>query len=159
MSAKPQPGMALYEEPNRLFTCAVPAAWRVLEGQGGAQRVSFYGPSNGPKPYSAEISVYHYPPGSAYASPEDYALAQRASGARASPLAERTWKGGKAYAFTTERMSPAGHGVLTPERRREETVLIASKSGLLALVHSAPAGREAETATVFSAFLESLRPL
>lgn len=150
--------MAVYEEPRNLFTCQVPADWRVMEHQGAGQRVSFFGPPSGPKPYSSSIAFYYYPnAGSDYKSPQDYFSAQLASGAQASPLLERTWKDRKTFEFSTTRAQPLMHAKKESEDLAEDTVLIPVKDGFVAVVHSAAADAHDRTEPVFRQVLDSLR--
>ena len=151
------PGMAIYQQPQRLFTCQAPPDWRVLEDQGGAQRVTFLGPTSGATPYSASISIYQYSKaGSAFDSPQAYALAQTTAGGKATPLKPRSWPGGEAFEFSQVRKGP--HiGALKPESRSELTVFIPVRDGFFALVHSAPEGARERTATEFEALVGSFR--
>jgi len=154
----PKANEALYQEPGRLFTCSAPASWRVLENQGGAQRVTFLGPSDGPAPFSAAISVYYYPKtGSAYASPQDYASAQTLGPGKTTPLVFRPWKGLAVYEFAATRPTPVMHGAGQVETRQESTVLILSQEGFFAAVYSAPEARFALNEPAFKDLVESLR--
>ena len=151
-------GMAVYEERERLFTCEVPAGWRVMEDQGGGQRVSFFGPPSGPKPYSSSIAFYYFPKaGSDYKSPQDYFSAQQASGSKTTPLEERSWKDRKVLEFTTKRRQPLMHAKKEFEDLAEETILIPVKDGFVAVVHSASADAHDKTEPVFRSVLDTLR--
>lgn len=151
------PGMAIYQQPQSLFTCQAPADWRVLEDQGGAQRVTFLGPASGATPFSASISIYQYPKaGSAFGSPQDYARAQATAGGQVTSLKPRAWPGGEAFEFSQVRKGP--HiGALKPESRSELTVLIPVRDGFFALVHSAPEGARELTAPQFEALVASFK--
>ncbi len=54
------PGTTAYEPADRGFACRAPATWRVQEADGGAHRASFFGPSDGPAPFSEAIVVYRH---------------------------------------------------------------------------------------------------
>lgn len=156
---KPEAGgdkaMALYEGPDKRFTCETPAAWRVKE-EGGM--VSFYGPPEGPAAYAARVSIRFFPKGSAASTPQAYALAQAASGAKVSPLKETSWKGSRAYEFQAERTLKGRHGKVREQKRLERAVLIPASGGFYAVVHSAaPEARDA-TAPVLDAVLASFQP-
>ena len=158
--APPQPknDMAIYQAPQHLFSCDVPAQWRVIEDQGGAQRVSFLGPPDGPHPFWAAISVYHYAKtGSDYASPQDYAKRQALGPGKTGALLEKPWKGAAAYEFSATRPQPVMHQPKTVRVRQERTALIPTREGFLALVYSAPEDRFAKGEPVFQALLDSLR--
>lgn len=149
--------MTTYQDPKGLFSCQAPPDWRVLEDQGGAQRVSFFGPPAGPAPFSVSISIYYYPKsGSAFASPQDYAAAQALSGGTTTPLITRARKDGEAFGFTTSRESRKLHSSGT-ELREELTVLIPAKNGFFALVHAAPRASTVETRPVFDGLVEGFQ--
>ncbi len=148
--------MAAYEEPGKLFTCEAPAEWRVLEGQGGAQRVSFLGPPGGESPFAASISIYYYAPGSAFRSPEDYAAGRAMTGAERTPVAEKPWKGEKALEFSLTRRQLDRHGKTPARILREDAFLVSSGKGFIAVIHSAPPSLRPKTEPVFRALLESL---
>ena len=154
--AKGGPKTAVYQEPGGLFSCEVPAAWRVLENQGGAQKVSFFGPPDGEKPFSASISFYYYGPGSNYAGPRDYAAAQAASGGASSPPIEKDLGGRKTLQWSSLRKRPVPHSTAITEET-EDTVLIPMKSGFLAVVHAAATAAHPKTEASFKALLASLR--
>jgi hypothetical protein len=148
---------SLYLEPGKLFSCRAPADWRVLEKQGGAQRVTFIGPASGAAPYSAAITAYFYEKGgSAYGSAQDYARAQALLPGRTGPLVFKTWKGLAVFEFSADRSRPALHGSGQMEERRELSVLIPSPSGLYAFVLTAPAGSYARIEPVFRGLIDSL---
>lgn len=154
--AKGDQKTAIYQEPGGLFSCKAPAAWRVLEAQGGGQRVSFFGPPDGEKPFSASISVYYYGPGSAYAAPRDYAAAQAASGGSTRPPREVDLGGRKSLQFAAVRKRPVPHSTKVAEET-EDTVVIPLKSGFLAVVHAAATATYPRTEPAFRALLDSLR--
>ncbi len=154
--AKGGPKTAVYQEPGGLFSCEVPASWRVLENQGGAQKVSFFGPPDGEKPFSASISFYYYGPGSSYAGPRDYAAAQAASGGAAEPPREVEMGGRKTLRFGATRKRPVPHSTAITEET-EDTVLIPMKSGLLAVVHAASTTVYPKTEPAFRTLLDSIR--
>lgn len=149
-------GKAGYRDPAGLFSLRGPAQWRVLESQGGAQRVSFLGPVSRPNAFSASISVYYYKKGgTGFQSPDGYIASEQASAERVTPVEKRTWKERPILAFTSERMSSPAHGSLKRERLVEDTLLIPTAKGFFALVHSAPLKTRARTAEVFEDVLES----
>jgi hypothetical protein len=158
---KPAPqeksGTSLYLEPGKSFSCRAPGDWRVLENQGGAQRVTFVGPASGAKPYSAAITAYFYAKGgSAYSSAQDYARAQSLLPGHAGPLVFKTWKGLAVFELNADRSRPALHGAGQMEARRELTVLIPSPTGLYAFVLSAPADSYSQIEPAFRNLLDSL---
>ncbi len=154
--AKGGPKTAVYQEPGGAFSCEIPAAWRVLETQGGAQKVSFFGPPDGEKPFSASISIYQFGPGSHYATPRDYAAAQAASGGASQAPQEADWNGRKTLRFSAVRKRPVPHSTKTTEEK-EDTVLIPLKSGFLAVVHAAAVSSHPRSEPVFRALLDNLR--
>lgn len=147
---------AVYQEPSGLFSCEVPASWRVLENQGGAQKVSFFGPPDGEKPFSASISFYYYGPGSNYATLRDYAAAQAATGGAEGTAREVELGGRKTIQFGATRSRPVPHSTKTTEER-EETVLVPFKSGFLAVVHAAATAVHPRTEPAFRDLLDSLK--
>lgn len=154
----PKTDMALYLETNRLFSCHAPAQWRVLENQGGAQRVTFLGPPEGPTPYAAAISLYYYPKsGSAYAAPQDYAKAQSLAPGKTGPLVSKPWKDLEIYEFSATRPAPVMHTPGRLETRQESTVLIPAPQGFYAVVYSAPAALYAKNEPAFRDLVDSLR--
>lgn len=151
-------GFVLYREPNNLFICRAPGDWRVLENQGGSHLASFLGPASGPQSYSVSIAFYyHGGPEAGFSSPRDYYNAHLASGGRVFPLREEDWKGVKTFRFRSEKKAPLLHSMGETEERTEDTVLIPSKEGFLAVVHSAPSASLSSTESVFKEMLESLR--
>jgi hypothetical protein len=154
----PKTKEALYAESGRLFTCSAPASWRVLENQGGAHRVTFLGPADGPAPFSDSISVYYYPKtGSDYATPQDYAKSQTLAAGTTGPLVFKLWKGLATYEFSATRPTPVMHGAGQVETRQESTVLIPSKQGFYAAVYSAPQAGFTQNESAFRDLVDSLR--
>ncbi|MBI3553066.1 MAG: hypothetical protein HY077_11175 [Elusimicrobia bacterium] len=149
--------MALYLEPGKLFSCQAPAQWRVLEDQGGAQRVTFLGPPGGPAPFSAAITIYYYSKtGSSYATPQAYAKAEARLPGKTTPLVFKPWKGLAVYEFSAERSRPVMHGAGQTEARRELTVLIPAPEGFYAAALSAPEAGFDPAESVFRGLVESL---
>lgn len=149
---------ARYLEPHHLFSCAAPARWRVLEDQGGAQRVTFLGPAGGLAPYSAAISVFYYArKGSNYASAEDYAKAQSLLPGATGPVVSRSSRGLTLYEFSAARPVLAGRGADEAPERRESTVLITAPAGFYAVVYAAPAKSFSENEPLFRDLVDSLR--
>lgn len=148
-------GMAIYEGLDKRFTCEAPADWRVQED---GDMVSFYGPPEGTEPYAARVSVRFFSKSSQTPTPQAYALAQKAAGAKITPLLETSWKGGTAYAFTAERTLRARHGRVREQERRESAVLIPAADGFYAVIHSAAPEAQAATAAVFQKVLDTLNP-
>ena len=156
-SVSPKKDMALYLEPNGSFSCQAPSQWRVLEKQGGAQRVTFLGPPDGPKPFAAGITVYYYQKsGSDFASPQAYAAAHRLLAGKTGPLTEKPWKGSPAWEFSATRTMPIMHRVGQTKTEKEDTVLIPAREGFYALVYSAAESVHAENAPLFRTLVESL---
>ncbi len=150
-------GMALYLEPGKLFSCQAPANWKVLENQGGAQRVTFVGPPDGPAPYADAISVYFYAKsGSSFATPQAYAKAEALQPGTTSPLLFKPWKGLAVYEFTATRARPVMHGAGQTESRKESTVLIPAPEGFYAAVYSAPEAGFSQAEGVFRELIDSL---
>jgi hypothetical protein len=138
----PGAGKAGYEPRDASFSLAAPGDWRVAEDQGGAQRVSFYGP---PGSYAESIAVYRYE----RTTPEAYHAA-RAAGA--APLASRP--DGR-YEFLAKSVSPAMHG-RAPEELTVRHVLVPEGTSLWALVHTHPAAKEPSAA--FEGLCASFKP-
>lgn len=143
-----------YTDLRGSFSSQAPPSWRVLENQGGAQRVSFIGPSSGPGAFSTSLGVYFEPGGNDLAALRAYARRQALGGGESSPLIPRPWKGGRAYQFSLSREERLAHGPAL-ERRREAFVLIPVRSGFYVLVHSAPAGTFARAQPEFGALADS----
>ncbi|HVC09058.1 MAG TPA: hypothetical protein VNH15_03865 [Elusimicrobiota bacterium] len=126
------PGDVSYSPKNGGFSAAIPGSWRVLENNGGAL-ASFFGPPNGPAPFSAMIAIYDYPK-SRYASPQDYYNRATFDARVVAPLSKRKF-GGRDLGFFSvakaEKNIDSGESTLA----REETVLVPSKDGFYALVY------------------------
>ena len=151
----PAPGSARYAPADRGFALDAPADWRVAEASGGAHRATFYGPPGGAKPFSDSIAVYHYGPGSSFASPADFAAAKALSGRAAAPI-KRPLGGREALELTYEERLDGPHGPAL-SRARARAVLVPGKDGFLALVHTWPDGA-APQAAVFEAAAASFVP-
>ncbi|MBI5623792.1 MAG: hypothetical protein HY924_08445 [Elusimicrobia bacterium] len=151
-------GMAVYEDPQKRFSCKVPGDWRVREEEPGS--VAFFGPPSGSLAFAARVSIDFYArAGSEFASPEKFAQAQVASGAKTTPLLEKTWKGRKAYSFSLVRQLNFQHGgERIRQERREEILLIPVSDGFFAIEHSASPQAQESTAPVFQAVVESFLP-
>ena len=148
---------AVYQEPGKLFSCEGPPAWKVLEAQGGAQKVTFLGPPDGPAPFSASIGIYYYPKqGSSFATPQDYFNSHKLEPGKTSPLIFRPFKGLAVYEFGASRPAASLHGKKA-EPRDESTMLIPSKDGFFAAVYSAPETLFPKGEPVFRGLVESLR--
>jgi hypothetical protein len=143
------PGWLGYAPKDNSFFCHAPGDWRVLEDQGGAHKVSFFGPAAGPAPYSESIAVYRHQKGGAFATPQDYARAQAVSGA-AIPAPGLKLGPIQALEFRSERSSRSG---LT----RSRSVLFPAEDGFFALVHTAPSPAPPSGAAVFDELLKSFR--
>ncbi len=150
------PQDALYETRDGSLRCEVPKDWRVLEDQGGAQRATFFGPPDGPRPYAFSIGAYFYGPGSPFATPQDWARAQALSAKDSTPLTSYSWKGRSAFEMTVERRVPVLHRTGPAVLRRDRAVVIPASGGFWALVYSAPQDEFAGQQAVFDRFLQSL---
>lgn len=150
------PGTAAYEPADRGFTCAAPAAWRVQEADGGAHRASFFGPPDGPAPFSEGISVFRHGPQSSLKTMEAFVAAKSIEGPP--PIPSKTTVGGRAaldFRYATTMTGPH-----LPEGRlamSHHAVLVADGDGYWALVHSWPEKIKPK-AEVFTALVESFRP-
>jgi hypothetical protein len=154
----PRAGTAVYQEPSRLFSCEGPVSWKVLEDQGGSQRVTFLGPPDGPAPFSASIGVYYYSKqGSSFATPQEYFESQKLAPGQTGPLVFKPFKGLAVYEFSAKRLARARRGRDTAEPRQEATVLIPAPAGFFAAVYSAPETAFAELEPAFRGLVESLR--
>lgn len=149
------PGTARYEPADQGFALTMPADWRVAEADGGAHRASFYGPAGGPRPFSDSIAVYHYGPGSSFASPADFAAAKTASSGGA-PAREREAGGRKAMELSYAEVLHGPHPPATG-RRRARAVLIPDGGGFWAVVHTWPESAAPQDAD-FEAALASFVP-
>jgi len=149
------PDTAGYRDPGGLFQLAGPTAWRVMEKTGGAQRVSFFGPPSGPKPYNAMISIYHYGNAGDYRTPKDYMSARTLNALTATPPVENA-HGAGSLEFSSERASAPMHG-LAAEKITERAVLIPGREGFFALIHSAPTADASQTRPAFEQILKSFR--
>ncbi len=150
-------GTALYASRDGSLSCRAPERWRVLESLGGAQRVTFVGPSDGPRPYSQSVGIYFYGPGSAFASPEDYARGQALAGGRTEPLEKTSWNGAQAYALTTSREAAAGLHTRKTETRVEKALLIPRRDGFYAVIYSSPKDSAPSGERVFTSVVQTLR--
>jgi len=150
------PADALYQSASGDLSFEIPKDWRALENQGGGQRVSFFGPSSGARPYSVSIGVYFYGPGSSFASIDDYARAQELSARESTPLKAFDLKGRPAREMTVSRLTPSLHDVKPPELRVDRYVFIPAGAGFYVLDYSAPKASENDQAPVFERVLQSL---
>lgn len=151
---EPGPGTASYEASG--FAATAPAAWRVQEPDGGTHRASFFGPPEGPAPYSEAIVVYRHGPGSPLPTMEAYVAAKSREGPP-SPPAEAAVAGKAALDL---RYSSVLTGPHFPEGRvpmLHHAVLVADGDGYWALVHSWPA-KAKPSEDVFKTFVDTFRP-
>jgi hypothetical protein len=148
---------ALYRQPDGLFSCQAPSSWRVSQSEGGAQLVSFYGPSSGTNAYSASISYYFYSKSSKFSRPEDFFRAQTASAGQLGPLENFLWKGVKIYEFRRDTSPMTAASPASGQDRLEDTVLIPVGGGFLAVVYSSAADAYGTTEPLFRKMLDSLQ--
>ncbi|MFH2204379.1 MAG: hypothetical protein ABIJ96_14775 [Elusimicrobiota bacterium] len=150
---------ALYRDPAGGFALRGPDSWRVLENQGGAQRVSFFGPAGGQQPFAAMISVYYYAKeGKGYARPQNFAAAKQVLALESTPLRKIKVNGAEALEFTVKRLGAAGHGRL-PIPLDERSALVPTDQGFFAIVYSAPSVVSAESLPAFEQVLRSFEVL
>lgn len=146
-------GFTAFRDPGGFFACAAPSDWRALAGQGG-HRLSLFSPRAGRAP-SAAIHLYHHGVGdSQFRDSQDYLAAQRALSAEPVLPTQVFIAGRDAVRFSTLRRQPGLHGA-PAQMRRETHVIVPARAGFLLLVHSAPE-RDAATAPIFQALLDSL---
>lgn len=148
------PGTAAYEAPG--FAAQAPAAWRVQEADGGSHRASFFGPPDGPAPFSEAIVVYRHGPASSVPTMQAFVAAKSLEGPP-SPPAKTTVAGKEALDL---RYSSVFMGPHLPEGRvpmLHHAVLVADGDGYWALVHSWPEKVKPSEAD-FKAFVETFRP-
>lgn len=149
------PGTAAYEAPG--FAARAPAAWRVQEADGGSHRASFFGPPEGPAPFSEAIAVFRHGPSSSIPTMEAFVAAKSREGPPAPPV--KTSVAGKAALDV--RYASVLTGPHLPEGRApmlHHAVLVADGDGYWALVHSWPE-KAKPSEDVFRAFVETFRPV
>jgi hypothetical protein len=110
------------------FSARLPAAWRVDETRGESRGAAFFGPSDGPHPYSQMIAVYFH------------AAAVPKPGTGDETVEQRVLKG------------PRG----APVRLTVRTVVVAAPGGFYSLEYSTP--EDAQPLPAFDAFRKSFRP-
>jgi hypothetical protein len=142
-------GKAVYEPKSGAFSLQGPADWRVMEDQGGAHRVTFFGPL----PAVESIAVYRYEKGPVYSSAGAY-LAGLSLAGRSSPVLEVEISGRKWLELRSERTSPAMHGG-RQEKLEVRTAVLEDASGFWSLVHTAPAGKASKA--VFDELLKTFK--
>ncbi|MCR4295111.1 MAG: hypothetical protein NUW21_06220 [Elusimicrobia bacterium] len=151
---EPDPGTGAYEAPG--FAAQAPAAWRVQESDGGSHRASFFGPPEGPAPFSEAIVVYRHGPASSVPTMEAFIAAKSLEGPPSLPA--KTTVAGKAALDL--RYASVLAGPHFPEGRvpmLHHAVLVADGDGYWALVHSWPEkGMPSEG--VFKTFVDTFRP-
>ncbi|MBI4349437.1 MAG: hypothetical protein HY553_21560 [Elusimicrobia bacterium] len=158
---RPDPGPApdgtvRYDDPRGAFSCRVPAEWRVAEENGGELRATFLGPPGGPAPYSTALALLYYGAGTVGpASPRAYAE-RVAMGEGSGPVVEKRLGDRTVLELRSVRSVHARHRPPPSPRVVERTVVVPAAKGFLVAVHAAPQGREADTAPVFQAMLDSL---
>lgn len=149
-------GAAAYAPADRGFACEAPASWRVQEADGGAHRASFFGPPDGPAPFSDAVVVYRHGPTSGLPTMESFVAAKSIEGPP--PMPEKKTIGGRAaleFTYFTTILGPH-----LPEGRlamSHHAVLLAEADGYWALVHTWPTKAKPQSA-VFTALVESFRP-
>jgi hypothetical protein len=150
--AKKEAAAPSYREPSGRFACVAPPDWKVLEdGRGGS---SFFGPTEGPRPYNASIVVRWYGSDSEFPSPEAFYAARRGLAASSSSAPD----GGPPREFTLVRRELPLHGSGEAEEIQERAFLLPAKDGFFALLHTAPRAVAEETAPVFEALRADFRP-
>lgn len=147
-----------YDAATGEFSCQAPGHWKALEDDKLGPRVMFFGPGTAKFPRSVSISVMRYPDGEDIKTPKDFYDALKISGQNPSPLETRSAGGRTEYALHYDMPQRPMHGYKTLYMKREDVVLIPSRDGFFALVHSAPAETYAETLPVFDAVVASFRP-
>jgi len=153
-------GVALidYDAATGEFSCRAPGHWKALEDPRFGPRVMFFGPGTAKFPRSVSISVLRYPDGDTIRTPEDFYDSLKISGQNPSPLETRSANGRTEYTLHYDMAQRPLHGYKTLYMKREDVVLVPSKDGFFALVHSAPAETYAETLPVFDAVVASFQP-
>jgi hypothetical protein len=147
-----------YDAATGEFSCRAPGRWKALEDAKLGPRVMFFGPGTDKYPRSVSISVMRYPDGSDIKTPQDFYDSLKISGQDPSPLETRAAGGRTLYALHYAMAQRPLHGSKTLYMKREDAVLVPSKDGFFALVHSAPAETYAETLPVFEAMVASFLP-
>ncbi|MDE2039494.1 MAG: hypothetical protein KGO96_01775 [Elusimicrobia bacterium] len=142
---------AAYQSRGGLFSCLAPARWRVVERQGGFHLVSFFGPPDGPAPYSISLSLYYYPKTPGSPRLERYILEQRAAARRFEPPRRWPWPGGCALRFDAWAQER--------QARHETTILIPRGGGYYAWALSAPQSDGAAAEDLLRQVIDSFRPV
>ncbi|PCI39155.1 MAG: hypothetical protein COB53_03705 [Elusimicrobia bacterium] len=140
---------SVYQSPTGDLSLKAPAAWRVLERQGGKHRVTFFGPAKGPLAFSASIAIYRYDasaPG--YVDAKEFAQV-RAQGALVS---EETDGLKKVFTYSTEGPSLIGKPVTVVE----DSTVISLPEGFFVVTHAGPAEAVEATKNVLDSVLSSL---
>lgn len=139
-------GKAVYSDKAARFSLHGPADWRVMEEQGGAHRVTFFGPP----PAVESIAVYRHDKGGPGGDAQAYLAGQSLGGKSFARKLEV--KGKPARELVVEKKAPVMHGK-GGELLRQRTVVLEDEKGFWALVHTAPASQP--SSAVFEDSLQS----
>lgn len=146
VACSPKSGKPVYTPVDGSFSCEVPGDWRVLENQGGAHRVSFYGPGG------SAVNLYFYDK-SRFSSVREYYLMESVSGATLGPLHEEKVGDRSLSTFTAARATPKLHSIEI-ENLSEQTYIIPAAGGFYSIMLVAPVS---SVESVRPAFLDLVR--
>ena len=156
-------GVALidYDSPLGAFTCRAPAEWGIREEKrGGAENVSFVGPSD-PRTGSAFIHILQYP---SQADPKTDAAKYAESFWEIDPKMkqpdlERVRIGDRTVIrFHQERPFYKLHSKTIDHMERHDYAFIPVKGGFFEIWHAAPADSYEKTLPVFEAVVRGFKP-
>lgn len=152
-----------YDAPERTYSCRAPGEWKADERNErfGVDTVSFFGPLEGPRPFSVFINIMKYPP-------------KNGDAADAEKFAESFWEftpdakppkreivevaGRKVIRFAIERPYVPPHAAKAKYIERWDFALIPVKDGFFRLQHKAPKDDYMKTLPVFEAMVRSFKP-
>ncbi len=155
-SRKPAPppgGGVSYAAPGGRFAADLPPGWRVDEAADGDRLAAFFGPPDGPAPYTETIAVSFHPASGRWKSARQF-LPAEAAGGLATAAVPVTVAGIASLETTVDRDFPDPH--LGLQRTRTRAVLVPAPGGFFALENTRPAGQAPSPA--FDDFLASFKP-
>ena len=128
------PGAQLdYRPPDGSFAARVPGDWKVDESPGETRKASFFGPSDGERPFSQSMGVYFHAAADPAAAARNYLAFQSSQGIAAPSPAKETDL--EVIAERTLNDIHAGRQRLTTR-----TVVVIMPKGFFSLEHTWPAG-------------------
>ncbi len=144
--ARPAPGTPVeYRAPDGAFSARVPAGWKVDDAPADEPGADFYGPPDGPDPFSQSMGISFHPARAAEQDARAFVAARSAAGPSAPA---------DALDGTRDRVIPDVH--LGSRRVTTRTVAVVVPGGFYALSHDWPTGTAPSPA--FDALVKSFRP-